>query len=279
MHAIKVLGHERELEVGIEEIISMVLVPFGGISVALVAMVGFLAHISTKRIVDGELAKHTLRLESFKSESTKELQYVKDTGVKEIEALRKQYTADIERMKAELQSEFLKFETYTTISKDIYQGLFSKRIAVYEKLLNLKKEIDQSIVNDAEFLAIHDDDPSPFTDAVKQIGEASQENPMVLSNELASLSSELVQKSSRVFSDAKVQAFYAEAHNHEENYVHEIVMEAENDALRQMFSECGDVYEQWFIQLNKDVSKIRSVLDLAGDFLDNETLAKGSSGD
>ena len=256
----------------IDEIIKLVLLPFGGVSIALVAMVGFLAHISTKRIVNGELAKHKLRLESFKSESSKELQHVKDAGAQEIEALKNQYTADIERIKAQLQSEFLKFETYTTISKEIYQGLFSKRIEVYEKLLNLKKEIDQSIVDNAEFLEIHDDDPSPFTNAVKQIGEASQENPMVLSNELTSLSSDLVEKSNRVFSNAKVQTFYAEAHNHENNYVHEIVMEAENDALRKIFAECGDVYEQWFIQLNKDVSKIRSVLDLAGDFLDSETL-------
>lgn len=262
----------------INEIIRLVLIPFGGVSVVLVAMVGWLAHISTRRIVEGELAKNKLQLESFKSESSKELQHVKDTGAKEIEALKNQYTADIERIKAQLQSEFLKYETYTSISKEIYQGLFSKRVEVYGQLLNLKKEIDQSIVDNADFLEIHDDDPSQFTNAVKRIGDASQENPMVLSNELAALSAELVEKSNRVFSNAKVQSFYVDAHNYDTNYVHEIVMEAENDALRKMFSECGDVYERWFVQLNDDVSKIRSVLDLAGDFLDSNSLINNSSG-
>lgn len=240
----------------IDEIMKMVLLPFGGITVVLVAMVGFLAHISTKRIVIGELAKHTLQLE----------------------ALKNQYTTGMERIKAELQSEFLRYETYTAISKEIYQNLFSKRIEVYERLLSLKKEIDQSIVDNADFLEIHDDDPSPFTNAVKQIGEATHENSMVLSNELAALSAELVEKSNRVFSNAKMQSFYANAHNYGSDYVHEIVMDAENDALRKMFEECGDVYERWFVQLNKDVSKIRSILDLAGDFLDYETLTNSPSG-
>ncbi|EKP0307923.1 hypothetical protein JGK42_001747 [Aeromonas veronii] len=262
----------------IDEIVKLVLLPFGGVSVVLVAMVGWLAHISTKRIVEGELAKHQLQLESFKSESNKELQYVKDAGAREIEALKNQYTTDIERIKAQLQSEFLKYETYTTISKEIYQGLFARRVEVYGQLLNLKKEIDQSIVDNADFLEIHDDDPFPFTNAVKKIGDAYQENPMVLSNELAALSAELVEKSNRVFSNAKVQSFYAEAHNHDAKYVHQIVMEAENDALRKMFAECGDVYERWFVQLNDDVSKIRSVLDLAGDFLESKTLTNSSSG-
>lgn len=244
----------------------------------LVAMVGWLAHLSTKRIVEGELAKHKLQLESFKSESSKDLQHVKDNGAKEIEALKSQYTSDIERIKAQLQSEFLKYETYTTISKEIYQELFSKRVEIYGRLLSLKKEIDQSIVDNADFLEIHDDDPSPFTEAVKKIGYASQENPMVLSNELASLSTELVEKSNRVFSNAKVQSFYAEVCNQDAQYVHEVIMEAENDALRKMFAECGDVYERWFVQLNDDVSKIRSVLDLAGDFLESKTLTSSSSG-
>jgi vacuolar-type H+-ATPase subunit E/Vma4 len=262
----------------IDEVLKLVLWPFGGTSVALVAMVGFLAHISTKRIINGELAEHKFQLESFKSESRKELQFVKDAGAREIEALRNQYTADIERIKAELQSEFLKHETYTTISKEIYQDLFSKRIDVYGKLLNLKKEIDRSVVDNADFLEIHDDDPSPFTNAVKQIAEASQENPMVLSNELAALSAELVETSTKVFANARVQSLYAEARHHGSDYVHEIVMEAQNDALRKMFEECSDVYERWFSQLNKDVSKIRSVLDLASDFLDNEILKNSTSG-
>lgn len=254
----------------INEIVEQILLPFGGISAVLVGMVGFLAHLSTKRILNGELAQHKLDLEYYKSESKKELQFIKDSGAKEIRAMKQQHATDIELIKAQLQSEFLKYETYTTISKDIYQDLFAKRIKVYEQLINLKKEIDQSILDNAEFLHFHDDDPTHFTDAVKQIGKASHENPMVISNELATLSAKLVEKSNKVFSDAKVQSFLAEAFNQENSNMYQIVMEAENDALRKMFAECGDIYTQWFIQLNRDVSKIRAVLDLAGDFLDSQ---------
>tara|TARA_R110002096_G_scaffold110035_4_gene240468 strand:+ start:7878 stop:7994 length:117 start_codon:yes stop_codon:yes gene_type:complete len=37
-----------------------------------------------------------------------------------------------------------------------------------------------------------------------------------------------------------------------------------------MFSECGDLYEEWFNQLDSDVSKIRSILDFSGGFLEKK---------
>lgn len=60
--------------------------------------------------------------------------------------------------------------------------------------------------------------------------------------------------------------------------MHEIIREAENATLRNMFAECGNVYGSWFEQLNSDISTIRSVLDLAGNFLDNATLTSDSIG-
>jgi 5-formyltetrahydrofolate cyclo-ligase len=89
---------------------------------------------------------------------------------------------------------------------------------------------------------------------------------MLISNELASLSNKLHLKSSQVFRNAKVTAFFADMNNESPNY--EIIMDAENSELRKMFTECGDLYEKWFKQLESDVSKIRVILDFSGDFLE-----------
>ena len=55
----------------INEIIRLVLIPFGGVSVVLVAMVGWLAHISTRRIVEGELAKISYNLNHSNQKAAK----------------------------------------------------------------------------------------------------------------------------------------------------------------------------------------------------------------
>ena len=274
------------------EVVKDIVILFGGTSVVLIALVGFLAHISTKRIINGDLAKHKLELEALKSDNKivqdslkrefdKELEDQKSNNKLTLDAFNQEYSSKLELQKAEnanlhegirneMQTAFLKSETYTSITKEMFQSLFTKRIKVYSDLLNLKNEIDNSIVKNAEYIEIHDDDPSHFTQSVEQINEASQKSAMLISNELASLSNELFKKSSQVFSSAKVQAFYAEqsSFNIESGHSNfEAVMDAKDAELRKMFTECGDIYESWFVQLEKDISGIRSVLDFTGDFL------------
>ena len=177
----------------------------------------------------------------------------------------------MDKIQNEFRTEFLKYETYTSISKEKYQKLFEKRIEVYEGFLSLKNEIDESIVDNAEYLEIHDDDPSHFTNAVAKINKASQENLMLISNELANLSNDLYRKSSQVFANAKVTAFFADMHSHEsDNPNYEQIMDAESSELRKMFSECGDLYDKWFKQFDVDVSKIRAILDFSGEFLEQK---------
>jgi hypothetical protein len=251
------------------EFVNQILLPFGGVSAVLIALAAFLGHINTKRIINGDLAKHKLSLESFKRESNLKLQSVKDKNTSDLELIRLEHTKKMDEVQSDFKTEFLKYEAYTSISKEKYQELFEKRIEVYTKLLTLKNEIDNSIVEKAEWLEVHDDDPSHFTDAVAKISQASQENLMLISNELASLSNKLHLKSSQVFRNAKVTAFFADMNSHNNdspNY--EIIMDAENSELRKMFTECGDLYEKWFKQLESDVSKIRVILDFSGDFLE-----------
>ncbi|EMB9226870.1 hypothetical protein U9607_004533 [Vibrio alginolyticus] len=251
-------------------IVEVILSPFGGVTVVLVALSSFLGHLSTKRIINRELTEHKLKLERYKSESSSALQHQKDMHSKELQHMQQEHAKDMELVQSRLKQEFLKFEAYTSISQSKYQELFVKRIEVYEDLLKLKRDIDESVLDNVEFLEIHDDDPTPFTNAVRQINEASQKNPMVISNELAKLSNELFEQSTVVFSNAKVQALYAEMHNHEHKYVHQFIMEAENEALREMFTKCGDLYRKWFEQLDCDLQKIRSILDLSDAFLGQE---------
>ncbi len=86
------------------------------------------------------------------------------------------------------------------------------------------------------------------------------------------MSNELHNKSSQVFRNAKVTAFFADMHSHEtDSPNYEAIMDAENSELRKMFVECGDVYESWLKQLEGDVSKIRSILDFTGAFLEKAT--------
>lgn len=74
----------------ISEFINQILLPFGGASAVLIALAAFLGHISTKRIVNGDLANHRRDLESLKSEHSLKL-----------EGLRQEYTQKIESQKIE----------------------------------------------------------------------------------------------------------------------------------------------------------------------------------
>lgn len=228
-------------------LINQVVLPFGGASAVLIALASFLAHISSKRIINGELAQQKRDLEEFKS--TARLQ--------------------MEVMKSDFKLELLKSESYTSISKEMYQNLFTKRIQAYEKLINLRRDIEKSLVDNAEYIEFHDDDPSYFTDIIEKINAATREHPMLISNDLADISDELYDKSIRIFSDAKIKAFYAELSNSDNDYrMYNAMIEAENDELRRMLTECGELYEKWLKQLNFDLSKIRGILDSSNSFLE-----------
>lgn len=253
------------------EIVTEILLPFGGISFVLVALATFLGNINTKRIVNGDLAKHKLDLEHFKNESQLSLQTLKDRNALDLELIKLEHSKNMDKVQNEFRTEFLKFETYSSISKEKFQLMFEKRIEVYEKFLSLKNEIDEYVVENAEHFAIDSDNPTHFTDALKKINQSSQQNLMLISDELAVLSNELYEKSSKIFADAKVTAFYAEMESYgnsdDDGSRYDYVLNAENNELRKMFDSCGEIYENWFTQLNQDVSRIRKILDVSGSFL------------
>jgi hypothetical protein len=269
-----------------------ILLYFGGISTVLIGLVGFLGHISTKRIINGDLAKHKLELENLKSQNkikqdeimndlTKEIKQLEASNTQYLNSLKQEHesrleiqkaesTNLLEKVKNEMNTVFLKSEAYTSISKEMYQQLFNKRIEVYTSLLNVKIEIDKSVINNAEFIEVHCEDPTHFTDNVQKINDFSQSNSMLISNQLAVLSNKLHEKSSQIFASAKVKAFYAEMGSvdmESGNCDFEAVMDASDSELRKMFAACGDIYDEWFMQLESDVSQIRSILDFSGNFL------------
>lgn len=253
------------------EFINQILLPFGGVSAVLIALAAFFGHISTKLIVNGDLAKHKLKLEEFKAQNILELQALKENHAKDLEIIKLDYALKMTEFQNVFKTEFLKYEAYTSISKEKYQELFQQRISVYSELLSLKSQIDESIVENAVFLQIDDDSPNHFTDAVAKVNKASRVNLMLISNELATLSNELYIKSSRVFGNAKVKAFYTEQQYDKDNINHQAIYDAVDSELEKMFSECGDLYERWFKQLEVDVSRIRAILDSTGEFLEKDT--------
>lgn len=253
----------------VTEFLNQVLLLFGGTSAVLIALATFLGHINTKRIVNGDLAKHKLELEAFKAENVLRLQSIKDLNTKEIELVKLEHAKRMDELQSEFKTEFLKQETYTSISKEKYQNLFDKRIGVYEELLKIKNEIGDSNVENAGYFEFDDDDPNHFTRQVSKISKISQDNLMLISDDLAVISSELYERSSEVFSNAKVQAFYAEMRTNDGGDVHyEEIIDAENHELRKMFAGCGELYKNWFKQLDTDLSRIRKILDTTSDFLD-----------
>ncbi|CAG23180.1 hypothetical protein PBPRB1309 [Photobacterium profundum SS9] len=268
MNKMLVLLYNYEVYMEFSEFLNQIFLPYGGTSVVVVAIAGFIGKIISKNIINGELAKHKLELESLKSKNTLKLEVMKQDYNQKIEFQKIESTRSLESVKNDLQKEIMKHEVYTSISKEKYQELFQLRIELYGKFLKLKKEIDDSILDNAEYFEFQDEDPKPFTSLVEKINEASRENPMLMSNELAKLSSELYEKSSRVFSDAKVSVAYAEQNMYgQDSPQYEVLMEAEDSELRKMHRECGDIYNRWFVQLELDVSRIRSILDITNDFL------------
>lgn len=268
---------------GFNEIINYLVLPFGGVSVVLVALSTFLGNIFSKRIINGELAQHKLELANLRSEQEVKMAGIKSEnelkteGMKQeylqkIEASRNENSYNLESLKNELQKELMKYEVYSSMSKEKFQELFQKRIDVYVNLLSLKNEIDQSTNDDISSHFFMDGDPQPFANIVKKINVATRENLMLISNELALLSEKLFVESSPIFTQAKVKSTYIDQRGQiNPDDLVQVSIEAENEELDKLHSACGKSYSAWFKQLEKDVSTIRSTLDVAYDYFGNTT--------
>jgi len=288
----------------VSELINTFLLPLGGVSTFVMALAAFLGNVNTKRIVHNELAQHKLNLENLQSknkisletlkldytnklenqklESAQKLENIQSENKIRLETLKLDYTNKLEnqkleganhleKIKTELEKDIIKHDIYSAMSKEKFQELFQKRIDVYETLINIKNEIDKSFNDDVSGHFFMDYDPQSFANSVKKVNEATRKNTMLVSNELASLSEELFETSSPIFLDAKAGSTYIHHYGkYDEDGVAEMSMEVENKALSQLTNKCFDIYTKWFEQLEIDVSKIRSTLDLTSDFIGNK---------
>jgi hypothetical protein len=109
------------------EFVNQILLPFGGVSAVLIGLAAFLGNVNTKKIINGDLAKHKLKLEAFKSESGIQLQSLKDQNAKDLELVRLEHAKSMDKIQNEFRTEFLKYEAYTSISKEKYQELAGSR--------------------------------------------------------------------------------------------------------------------------------------------------------
>lgn len=278
-----------------QEALKDIIFLFGGTSAVLISLVAFLGHLSSKRIINSDLAKHKIELENLKSENkilqdgmknelTKDLRNLESSNTQLLESIKQEHELRIEiqqaesnnileKVKNEMNTSFLKSETYTSISQEMYQELYNKRINAYALLLDVKNEIDKSIIDNAEMLEFQEEDPSHFIGVIHKVNEAFQSKLMLISNELATISNELYKKSSRVFINAKVKVFHAENSTYDggsKQSITQEVIDVEDNELRKMLTECGGIYDQWVSQLEKDTSEIRMILDISGRFLKSE---------
>ncbi|EOV0101008.1 hypothetical protein ACOIXW_004639 [Vibrio parahaemolyticus] len=260
------------------EIVNQILLPFGGISVVLVSLSTFLGGIISKRIINNELAQHRMDLEKLKLQHEVKLNAIKNENDLRLESLRQEYSQKMEVLKAEnsnklegvrneIKKELMKYEVFSSMSKEKFQDLFQKRIDVYTNFLALKNEIDKSASEDIERHFFMDDDPRPFAEVVAKINDATRDNLMLISNELAVLSSELFDASSVIFTEAKARSTYIEyGANLNSNELMDASLEAEREELDKLYQTCEPLYKSWLLQLEKDVSMIRSTLDIAYDY-------------
>ena len=98
----------------ISEFLNQILLPFGGVSAVLIALAAFLGNVNTKRIINGDLAKHKLDLEAFKAQSNTELQSLKDQHAKDLELVRLDHARQMDQVQSQFKTEFLKYEAYAS---------------------------------------------------------------------------------------------------------------------------------------------------------------------
>jgi len=219
---------------GISFVVITLTVLLGGIPSVVIALTFFLANIWTKRIVNNELAAHKLELQK-----------------------------QINDAKVELQREAMRHKSFTSISKEKYQELFEERIKLYQNLLLVKKQIDDEKLECADKLALYANSPRPFAEVIQKINSAAREHPMLMSNELATLSNQLYKESSAIFAKAKVDTFYANENFTDSSQVNRCyrLSEVKDSVLSGLHAACGNTYNQWLERLELDVSKIRESLD------------------
>jgi len=259
------------LNLEVSELINTFLLPLGGVSTFVMALAAFVGNVNAKRIINNELAQHKLKLENLSSENKIRLETLKLDYTNKLENQKLESVHQLEKTKAALQKDIIKHDIYSAMSKDKFQELFQKRIDVYEKLISLKNEIDKSVNDDIGAYFFMDDNPRPFIESIKKVNEATRNNTMLVSNELASLSENLFEISSQIFLAAEAESTYADIYSqHSKAHAYEMEMEAQNNVSSKLSNQCLDIYNKWFEQLEMDVSKIRSTLDITSDFIGNK---------
>jgi len=258
----------------VAEFIRLMVLPFGGISIVLVGLAAWMGNIYSKRIINGELAAHKLSLEGFKVQTKLEVEALKNSHGMQVEGLKKDTSLQVEGLRNEIQKDLKIYDLYTSLSKEKFQDMFERRINVYQDLLVLKNEIEKSRNEDIQGHFFGQTSQS-FAEEIKRINAATRKDSMLVSNELATLSEELFNESSKIFVQAGVKSTFLEDFNEafEAGKAEQFAWEAEEAELDNLYSKCGNLYGAWFTQLEKDVARIRKTLDITHDLINNDSNA------
>lgn len=217
------------------EVVGTVLASFGGASVIVGAFAHFLGKVWADRIAKQTAAKFNQDLENLKSKNT----YI------------------LEEFKKRSESELKDREYFSGISQEVYQDFFKNRAKVYLELLKIKNKY----ISD-----MHEDFVTDETESWGHAYHATYvnlrkliiENQLYISNDLESSFHKFRMDSAKYTKEADMLEGYAigsGAKGWEAD-------EKKAPVYEKFATETHELLNKVFLQLDKDVSKLRSRIEM-----------------
>lgn len=215
------------------EILKAILTTLGGASVIVFGFAHFLGKAWIDRIAKQTMAKYD----------------------KELAILKSQHELVFQEFKQKAEFELKDLEHFGGISKDVYQEFFKSRISTYIKLL----EIKNAYISDMREEFITEETESwgtAYHSIYVRFKKVITEQQLYISNELDKVFHELRMKACEYIKEADMAEAYAmgAGSKHPE--------EASEDALNKLVSETSNLMNKVIKQIDADVSKLRSRIDL-----------------
>lgn len=164
------------------------------------------------------------------------------------------YTKEIETLKNELQTKITQMEHFHQISQETYQKLFTKKIEIYESLINEKIEYLKTTHED-EMFELHDYPEVVYYNFFVKIRNILDKNRMYISNELSNKYDALYYKIAPLLKKLGLDEVYAEMNNTDSTAFKDIT-------YSEMVSKTSEELDALLQQIDDDVRFIRAKVDL-----------------
>ena len=217
------------------EVIGTVLASFGGASVIVVAFAHFLGKVWPDRIAKQTAAKFNQDLENLKSKNT----YI------------------LEDFKKRAESNLKDREYFSGISLEVYQDFFKNRANIYLELLKVKNRYISDMHED--FLTEETERwGHAYNATYVNLRKLIIENQLYISNDLESSFHKFRMDSAKYTKEADMVEGYALGSG-AESWVAD---EKKTEVYEKFANETHELLNKVFLQIDKDVSKLRSRIEM-----------------